>query len=446
MKNFGANQVFEPAHVFQPKSEEEVLRILREHRGSHIRAVGSLHSWSEVCRVEGVLLDMRHFDRVELCGMGDERRAIVGAGCQIERLLAELQKHGYTLPAVGLISEQTIAGAAATATHGSGRHCLSHYIVAARLACYDSATGEPVVREVRSGDELRAVQTPLGCLGIVLSLEMRVRPQYRIEGWFTLRPNLDAMLEAEAETPLQQFYYLPWLDKYLGQHRRETERPCGMLTRLYRIYWFLVIDVGLHVVLCILVRWLRRRAAVKLFFRWGVAATVIRGWRVVDLSHRMLIMEHELFRHIEYEAFVTRPRLPGAMEVVREAIAAFDRGDIPGQTGNYTHHYPVCIRRVLPDDSLLSMSGGGADDYYAISIISYARPSERQGFFAFAAYLADKLSSESGARCHWGKVCPHSPSDIERLYPELERFREIQRQFDPHGTFANEWTRRMLGL
>jgi FAD/FMN-containing dehydrogenase len=443
MENFGANQVFEPAQVFQPRCEEEVVRILKEHRGSPIRAVGSLHSWSEVCRVEGILLDMRFFDRVELIENGGEPRAIVGAGCRIERALEELNKRGYTLPALGLISEQTIAGAAATATHGSGRHSISYFIVSARLACYDPATGEPVVRDVSSGDELRAVQTSLGCLGIVLSLELRVRPQYRIEEWFSLRPKLDEMLEAEAETPLQQFYYLPWLDKYLGQHRRETEQPRGRLARLYRIYWFLFIDLGLHLVLCFLVRWLRSRAAVKLFYRWGVVATVIRGWRVVDQSQRMLIMEHELFRHIEIELFVTRPHLPAAMETVREAIAAFDGG---GQGQQYTHHYPICIRRVLPDEALLSMSSQGADDYYAISIISYARPNERHGFFAFAAHLASRLSTEFSARCHWGKVCPLSPSDIERLYPQLARFREIQRQCDPRGVFANEWTRRMLGL
>ena len=64
---------------------------------------------------------------------------------------------------------------------------------------------------------------------------------------------------------------------------------------------------------------------------------------------------------------------------------------IEDRCGSYTHHYPICIRRVLPDDTLISMTSDGAEPYYALSFISYARPADRQGFLAFAEILSRAL-------------------------------------------------------
>src|SRR5262247_848660 len=101
IRNFGRNLEFSPRQVLTPASEAEVLAILRQNRGKNIRAVGRLHSWSRAIVADEVLLERR----------GDEAWATIGGGCQIKRALAELDRQGLTLPALGLISEQTIAGA-----------------------------------------------------------------------------------------------------------------------------------------------------------------------------------------------------------------------------------------------------------------------------------------------------------------------------------------------
>lgn len=65
-----------------------------------------------------------------------------GAGCRMKHLLQTLHRRtDATLPSVGLITEQTVAGVISTATHGSGRHSLSHYVEQLRVAAYDPATG-----------------------------------------------------------------------------------------------------------------------------------------------------------------------------------------------------------------------------------------------------------------------------------------------------------------
>ena len=144
-KNFGRNRVLQPSAGYTPTSEQEVLDILDRHQGQNIRAVGRLHSWSEAILGDGVQLDLRRLNDVSLEPDGDDFVATIGAGCQVKRILKELNRGGATLHSLGLIDVQTIAGATSTGTHGSGRHSMSHYVEEVRLARYDESTGKAFI-------------------------------------------------------------------------------------------------------------------------------------------------------------------------------------------------------------------------------------------------------------------------------------------------------------
>jgi L-gulono-1,4-lactone dehydrogenase len=460
--NFGRNTTFHPAARYAPRSESELLDILRAHRGKQIRAVGRLHSWSEVTICEHLLLDLRHLNSVVVRTDGATPWVEVGAGCQIKQLNRELARSGYTLPTLGLIDEQSIAGAAATGTHGSGRHSLSHYVQSFRLAGYDPRTGEPTVREINSGTELRAARCSLGCLGIVTSVRLPIRRQYQIEEHFRRYDRLEEVLDQETTYDLQQFFLIPWQWDFMAQHRSEVNHPRSRLASVYRLYWSLGMDVGLHILVRLLARWLPR-ICTRFFYRWIIPRLVPKDWKVIDRSDRQLTMQHELFRHIEIEVFVTRSRLADAIAYVvwllrhlagetldppnsvRQRLQSSEHWRVvESLQGRYLHHYPICIRKVLPDDTLISMSAGSDEPSYALSFISYARPSRREGFFHFAQVLATTMATLFDARPHWGKVCPLPPSELVRLYPGLREFAAIHKRIDPAGTFGNEWVRAIL--
>ena len=463
VENFGGNQRFRPAAYCMPLDEAGVLEILTRHRGEKIRAIGSLHSWSEAPVAEGVLVDLRNMNSVRVEQRNGGYWATVEAGCQIKRLLAELDRHGVTLPSLGLITEQTVAGATATGTHGSGKNSLSHYLAEVRIATYDPQTGEAVIRTLQDGPDLRAARCSLGLLGIVVSVGLWCRPQYMIEEEFRLYPLLDEVLAAESEYPLQQFYVLPWLWKYLAQHRREVNAPRSRMAWLYRLYWYFGIDIGMHLVVLALVRVFGGAGAVQFYFRRIGLKLAIRRWRVVDKSQAILVMEHELFRHIEIELFVERPNLKASLDYVREIIETFAGNedslkpttrerlrevgmldDIMSAIGSYTHHYVICIRRVLPDDTLISMASGTAEDWYAISLISYAKLNERAGVDRFSHFMAKSMARLFAARPHWGKVCPLDADELDSLYPKLPEFRAVCEAFDPNHVFRNAWTERVV--
>ena len=185
MTNFGGNRTFRPELVYAPRDETELLEVLREVRGRRIRVIGKLHSWSEAAVAEDVLIDMRHFQAVRVENRDGRMWVVAGGGCQIKRLLAEIESQGGgTLPTLGLVTEQTIAGAISTATHGSGRPSMSHFIAEMRIATYDAATGEPVIRVISEGDPLMAARCSLGALGVIVSVGFWARPQYNVEEHF----------------------------------------------------------------------------------------------------------------------------------------------------------------------------------------------------------------------------------------------------------------------
>ena len=462
-RNFGRNQVLKPSTFYTPADEQEILQILDRHRGQRIRAVGRLHSWSDAVLSDDVLLDLRRLNAVQLHSEGDQLVAEVGAGCQIKRLLKELNRHDATLQSLGLITEQTIAGAISTGTHGSGRHSMSHYVEGVRLARYDASTGKVVIDELSTGEPRQAARCSLGSLGIILSVRIHCREQYNVKEHFTETRRLSHVLDAEASFPLQQFYLIPWRWSYFIQHRCEDDQPRSRLARLYRIYWLGVMDYALHLQILLMERVLRSRRSIRFSFRHIIPAFLIRNWKVTDRSSSMLVMKHEAFRHIEIELFVPRDQLADALDFAQETIEVAGgrqstlsadnqprieglgmQEDLAGLHDQYFHHYPICVRRVLPDDTLISMASGSGQDWYALSFISYAKPARRAGFHLFASFMARSMSRLFHARPHWGKVCPLEADELTSLYPRFDAFRTICNTLDPQGVFQNDWTTALL--
>src|SRR5690606_18161008 len=181
---------------------------------------------------------------------------------------------------------------------------------------------------------------------------------------------------------------------WLAQHRLVDEAASARsgLAWLYRWYFHLTFDWGMHLAIALVVRGLRSRRLTRWLFRL-LPRLVIQGWSVRDRSDRQLVMEHELFRHLETELFVPESVVSEAARYVASVLRVADGEPIDAcdpfrerlmslgawtnleqLRGCFTHHYPICFRRVLPDDTLLSATAGDNEPRYAISLITYAEP------------------------------------------------------------------------
>ena len=464
--NFGGNVRFRPAYYYEPTNEAEVLEILRRHARGRIRVAAALHSWSDLLQSDDAVVSLRRFTAVTTRTDADGQTWVTaGAGCRIKDILKALRPLDLTVPAIGLITEQFIAGAIATATHGSGNQCLGHHIQEVRLAAYDEQTGEPRIFTINSGEELDAARCHLGCLGVILSVTFQARQEYYVGEMNARYASLDDVLAEEGRHPLQHFFLVPHQWGFVAQHRRlvpKLDRPMYRLDMwTYQWGWFFSMDVGLHLTFKLLANVIRSRSLIRSFFRRVMPFLLLEDKIFIGRSDQILTWEHELFQHLEIEMFVPRRHLHAAVEHIRAVLTVCDGSDeldpqvarrlneagllvdLERLRGVFTHHYPICTRRVLPDQTMLSMSSGSDEPWYAFSFITLEQP--RDSFRKMAEYLARSMSQLFGARPHWGKYFPLDEESVQVLYPRLEEFDDICRRFDPQGVFQNDFTRRVLG-
>jgi len=435
---------------------------MEEHRGRELRVVASLHSWSPVAATDGITIDMSGFQTVRV--LPEEHAVWLGAGCSLQRALDQLRQSGWTLPTLGAVKRQTIAGAISTGTHGSGAPGLSHFVHAVRVARYCPKSGQPVIEIIDDGEELKAARCALGCLGILLEVRLSIRWNYLVEETLRTEENISDLLTRFSDHPLSFFVLAPYTNQLVMWQRREVssgkQGPYQrFIARLWRLQNYLGVDVFFH----LLITAVRRTglSSHRRFFEI-FPKLLLLDKPVVDDSESQLTLAHDLFRHEEMELFFPAAHMDQAVPFIGEAIkvAAGDRDSLNPEIekrlqeagladrlqtlkGTYLHHYPVSFRRVQPEDTLISMASGSGV-WYSASFFTYSQ--ERQNFYDFCSWMARSSLLLFGARPHWGKHFPLSSDEVSPLYPELETFREICRERDPDGVFLNDYTRRVLGL
>ena len=469
IKNFGRNVVFTAKHFYQPHSEAEVLEILNKHSRGQIRVVGSLHAWNDGIVSDDALLDIKYLNNVQITQEGEQAYANVGAGCKLEQLIKILAAQNLTVPAMGGIMRQTVAGLASTATHGTGRSSFSHYITEIRIAAYDETTGQAKIFEYKTGPELLAARCALGCMGVVLSVKIPCVIKFWVQEHQTLLETLDQALLAEKDWPLQQFALFPHSWKFLMYSRKIVPEP-GMVTKILsgfqRFLDYTLVEILPHFIIKLLLVITDGRRSAIIYFK-NVLPRVVNSITTTNRDYLGLTLHtrhHYIFRHIEMEAFIPEQNLRQAYRAIREITDWFAGTsetlslefqeqltkigllqNVLNAKGKYVLHYLMFFRKVLPDETLISMTSGNTA-HYAIGFFTYYDEVDRAGYYLFTKTMAQVLNKLFDARLHWGKYFPLDNSDINRLYPKLDEFKKICKKVDPHGVFQNNYTRRVLGF
>lgn len=456
-RNFGQNVWFDARYYFEPRTEQEVLDLLEEHKGKRFRAIGALHSWSEAPVGHDVVLSLRHLAHVRLAE--DRTFAEIGAGCSIHSVLEQLHEHGLTLPAMGMTGEQSIAGAISTATHGAGRSSMSHYVTAIRVASYDQ-DGVPTIRELTNGPALRAARCALGRMGIVLAVRVQCVPTYLVEEESKKLDTIDDVLAEAREYPLTQFYLMPWSWAWIVELRRPVDGPESKPWARFRYHIKRGVRFAILNWATMIVARLRRfKELTRSVYR--VLSWFYRPLSIVDHPERVLMINHR-HRYVEAELFVPVGRVQDAAKLVKEVLryisddgeplsadvqALVARGsgeldELHRLLGSYVHHYPITFRHVHKDSTLISMSSD--EEMFAISLVTLSR--DLDAFRGTVSLLASTMARAFHARPHWGKVFPLGPEELNELIPGLREFREECDRMDPNRAFASDFTERVLGF
>src|SRR5919197_3756137 len=211
--NWASDQRCQPAIVGRPAAVGEVVSAVERGGGGGrcLRGPGAGHSFTGAALTDGTLLSL---ERMGALLDADPAAGLVRvqAGMTLRALNEALARYALALPNLGDIDAQSIAGAVATATHGTGATLpnLSAQVRAVQLV---TAAGEVV--EIDGGDDLLAAGVALGTLGVVTALTLQVVPAFTLRGVDAPVPfggvgeELDARVDAHRHF---EFFVFPHAD------------------------------------------------------------------------------------------------------------------------------------------------------------------------------------------------------------------------------------------
>jgi L-gulonolactone oxidase len=425
--NWSGDQRCAPAQIARPRSEQELAAAVAgaAARGLSVRAVGSGHSFTDIACTDGLMIDTSGMQRV-LDVDAEARLVTVEAGIKLHALGPQNASHGLALENQGDIDAQSLAGALATATHGTGVRFgnLSTRVTAMRLV---GASGEVLeLTQASDPEALLAARVSLGALGIASQITVECLPLYTLHRHDAPLPlkevleNLDEHIDGNDHF---EFFLWPYTRTAMTRSSRRSEEPPMPTARWKRLIQEQLIENAALELICRAGRRLPRQVP-RLN---GLMASAMSEAHVQDHAYRVYATPREVrFNETEYAI----PRVH-AREALERSMELIERRRLPIL-------FPFEVRFAAGDDALLSTAHERETCYIAAHQYTGM---EFESFFRGFEEIMDSY----GGRPHWGKRHYQTAATLRERYPQWGRFQAVRARLDPGGVFTNDYTRRVLG-
>ncbi len=468
-ENYLGEQKFLPQKRFQPESEDEVAKIVRDAASAGIRVhfAGAGHASSPLVPCDGWLIEGE-----KLSGATREKGNCVRvlAGTRIHDLNAALDAMGLAMPNLGSATFQSIAGAIATGTHGSGVKygALCDLVrsvdivdgggkrirVEPKSAPYSESSPDDFGakrRSRRNSRELegRALETSIelkrdddlfysvvvgiGVCGLVTSLVIEARPAFLLSETRTLT-TWEGLLGNEKldQEILAADHYEIWLNPYVTEGHSalvtvRTEVPNGTPLHPREDQWELkyrpirqLLTWGLETFPQLVpnaLAWAMKSQATHENAPW-----VDHSYGIFDLG------SINDMPALATEWFFPLPKWRDAVEsLLAEARKLSLR---PRAIGGV----PFGVRFVKGSPHFLAMSYGKSTDVFCtIELPVYDDDHDRDTLLRGYERAAEK----HGGRPHWGQAHHPRRHRHHHRYPRFHDWKKIRHELDPKEAFAN---------
>jgi xylitol oxidase len=423
--NWAGNIRYRARRLHAPASLDELRRLLPTLQRARI--LGSRHSFNDIADADGDQVSLHRLPRtVRIDPL--QRRVTVDGGARYGDICAALHAAGFALPALASLPHISVAGAVATATHGSGDRngSLASSVVGLEIV---TASGDLVAIDGSSDDiPLAAVVVSLGALGAMSSLTLAIEPTFQ----------------------MRQDVYEGLTPAAFAEHVDGITSSCDSAS--FFTTW--LPDIGFHQV------WLKRRVVPVRDAPDGSAAAptdvpatlfgarrATRAWHPIpalpaDACTTQLGVPgpwHERAPHFRFD------HTPSSGAELQSEFYV-DRADARAAVAALFELAPVLapvvqvseIRTVAAEDLWLSPA--------------YRRASVTIHFTWIPDWDAVRavLPSVEAAiepfepRPHWAKLSTLPAGSIRASYGQLPAFTALTRRFDPSGVFRNEYLERLL--
>lgn len=412
--NWSGNYAYKARRVDLPRTVEEVQEIVK--RRSRVKALGARHAFNSVADTTGDQISLKYLNQMTVDPKSHSVR--VGGGVAYSELGPYLDRHGFALHNLASLPQISVAGACATATHGSGN---MNGNLATAVSAMEIVTADGEARTLsseRDGDQFRACVVHLGALGVVTEITLRVLPTFQVRQVVYENLSIDR-LEKHLDEIFASGYsvslFTDWQNHRVTQvwikSRAEAGVPFKMAPEFFGA----------------------KRATRKLHPIAGHSAEScteqmgVPGPWYDRLPHFRAGFVPSSGHELQTEYFVPRERgyeAILAVEQLRDRITPL--------------LFVTELRTINEDDLWMSTC--------------YQRPSMTVHFTwkpdwpavrNLLPAIEEKLAPFN-PRPHWAKVFTLPPSRFQPLYEKLPDYRALLERYDPGGKFRNEFLNRNI--
>lgn len=410
LTNWAGNISYAAKAVHTPTTLDELKAIVVKSR--KLRALGSRHSFNTIADTDADLVAMRGFNKVISIDSA-ARTATIEGGITYGELCPILDAAGFAIHNLASLPHISVAGAVATATHGSGDRNGN---LATAISGLKIMTADGEIRTLKRGDAaFDGAVVNLGALGIVTEITIDLLPRFEARQHLYLDlPVADALASFNdlTSSAYSVSLFTLWQGESIAQvwlksladtpPRLEAVRNAKPATRT------------LHPIAAI--------DATPCTEQMGVAGSWYRR-----LPHFKMEFTPSAGAELQTEYFVGRG----------DAVAAFRA--LYAMQHKIAPLLLVSEIRTMSADTLWMSMANGRDSVAFHFTWKPDWPAVR----ALLPEIEAALSPFS-ARPHWGKLFTMPKANVQALTPRLSDFRALCGQYDPAGKFRNAFVEEFV--
>ncbi len=416
--NWAGNIAFRAPDLYRPVSISQLRAIVA--RPGQIRVLATGHSFNDMADSPGGQVSLADLPpEVDVDSAAGLVR--VGAGLSYAQLADRLDHQGFALRNLASLPHISVAGACATATHGSGR---ANQNLAAAITAMEivTATGD-LIELRRQDDSFPGAVVHLGALGVITRLVLEVVPSFDVAQWVYLGLPLEVLDDHFADIMASGYsvsmftdWRAPRLTQLWVKQRVEDPGPPAPPAALAGAAWFTATPATAA---CNPVPGAPSDACTQQLGVPGPWYRRLPHFRPEFTPSAGDELQSEYLLPAEYAVPAVH-----ALNQIRDRLAAVAR---------------ACEFRVVAADEL------------------WLSPAYRRDSVAFhftwipgmasvlpVVQLVERQLAAFEARPHWGKVFTATPEDLYASYERLPDFLALLRHYDPAGKFRNAYTARYL--
>lgn len=420
-KNWSRSVMSRPQYMLYPSSIEEIQQIVKTCtvEKKKLRIVGSGHSFTPLNETKDVLISLDLLQGVD--EIDEENLTVsVWAGTKLRNLGQTLLHYGYSPENLGDINKQSLGGALATGTHGTGRMYgnLSTQIVSLTAVLMNGTVIH--CSESENKHLFKAFQVSLGTLGIIVKYTLKIikaEPMKFESRKLSLQQCMQQLASLNEENEHFEFFSFPYSETVQIKIMNKTNEPVSKPNKWHTVQKYALENVGF---------WLLSQSS-RFFPKIAkhisrLSAKAVPLFTEIGYKHDLLITPR-LVKFQEMEYSIPAQHMKEVIEKMNVCIEKYQ----------FHVHFPIECRYVKGDDISLSPSYGRDSAYIAVHMFKG---------MAYKKYFTEieKIFHAYEGRPHWGKMHTLTASQLKTLYPEWDQFQRIRKQLDPNNILMNQYT------